>query len=62
MPQVQKPILEYRTEKKKNMKEILLTKGYVALVDDDDFEFLNQWKWHVMIRGKYPLTSRRRLE
>jgi hypothetical protein len=27
------------------MKEIPLTKGKVALVDDDVFEFLNQWKW-----------------
>ena len=29
------------------MKEILLTQGKVAIVDDEDFEFLNQWKWHV---------------
>jgi len=26
-------------------KEIQLTKGYVALVDDDDFENVSQWKW-----------------
>ncbi len=27
------------------MKEIQLTQGKVALVDDDMFDYLNQWKW-----------------
>jgi hypothetical protein len=33
------------------MKEIELTKGKFAIVDDKDFDFLNQWKWHYSTGG-----------
>jgi len=34
------------------MKEIALTHGHVAFVDDDDFERVNQFKWHYDPCGK----------
>lgn len=30
------------------MKRIPLTRGQFALVDDDDFEWLSQWKWYAL--------------
>ncbi len=31
-----------------DMKEIILTQGKVAIVDDEDFEHLNAYKWHTV--------------
>lgn len=30
------------------MREIQLTKGYVAIVDDDDYEYLSQFRWFAL--------------
>lgn len=34
------------------MREIKLTKGLVALVDDSDFEYLSMWKWCASQEGR----------
>lgn len=34
------------------MREIELTKGQVAIVDDEDYEWLNQWDWYAQKTGK----------
>lgn len=33
------------------MAEIMLTRGYVAIVDDADYAWLSQWKWHATSAG-----------
>jgi hypothetical protein len=33
------------------MKEIPLTRGAIAIVDDDMFEYLNQFNWHLNTEG-----------
>ena len=33
------------------MKTLTLTRGLVAIVDDDDFEALSAWKWSASARG-----------
>lgn len=40
------------------MKEIPLTQSKVALVDDADFEWLSQWKWHAA-RGRCTTYAQR---
>lgn len=34
------------------MKEIPLTRGFVAIVDDEDFQQLIQYSWHTHLNGK----------
>lgn len=33
-------------------RSLTLTKGYIAIIDEDDFERLNQWSWHAFDNGK----------
>lgn len=40
------------------MKLIPLSKGYFAIVDDDDYEFLMQWAWHVNDSGAHCYAMR----
>ncbi len=49
------------------MKKIPLTQGKFALVDDEDFQFLSQWKWAVQRDSKtkglfYAFRNRMRSE
>ncbi len=33
------------------MKEIQLSQGKIAVVDDEDYEYINQWKWSYLSSG-----------
>ncbi len=43
------------------MKEIQLTRGFTTQVDDEDFEWLNQWKWYYFKtnRNSYACRSKK---
>jgi hypothetical protein len=40
------------------MREILLTRSQVAFVDDEDYEFINQHKWHALKCGNTYYAAR----
>jgi hypothetical protein len=40
----------------KNMKEIPLSRGLFALVDDEWFDYLNGWKWYATPIGRHSKT------
>ena len=44
------------------MREIELTQGYVALVDDEDYERVNEFKWHAVKHknNKSPYACRKK--
>lgn len=41
-------------------KGIELSRGFVAIVDDSDYEFLNQWKWYAR-QGKHTWYAARKI-
>ena len=43
------------------MKKLLLTQGKYAIVDDGDFEWLNQWKWCYLSVGYAVRVEKKRM-
>jgi hypothetical protein len=43
------------------MRELVLSNGLITLVDEEDFYWLNQWRWHALvIKNKtYAIRSRK---
>ena len=41
-------------------REIQLTQGYVALVDDEDYEWLRRWKWYAVVKERGRVCAMRR--
>lgn len=41
------------------MATLSLTKGYTAIVDDDDFAWLNEWKWTALVTRQLVYAYRR---
>ncbi len=39
-------------------RELQLTRGYVALVDDEDYERASVFKWHALVRGRLVHAAR----
>jgi hypothetical protein len=39
-------------------REIQLTKGKAAIVDEEDYERLSEWKWHATTSGNYAARSK----
>lgn len=33
-------------------KELLLTQGFITVIDDEDYPLLSQWKWRYTPRGR----------